>query len=165
MLDERPSLCNTVRRLHTVMIILTVLHGNEQMMLQKCTHCHRKASTTLDTSCSSKRATAEPSKFPRARNMAPENHDEFKPMPICLKCFHKSATNPCSLTPGREASHCLIAETWWSIPAGLYVSLDSNVSLIPFLEQSSMLRTTPLCQRGFLRTKTLCCPGHSTREL
>ena len=89
----------------------------------------------------------------------------FKPMPICLKCFHKSATKPCSVTPGREVSHNLIAETWWSIPAACMSPLDSNVSLIPFSEQSSMLRTSPLCQRGFQRTRTLCSPGHSSREL
>ena len=119
----------------------------------------------MDTSGSSKR---QPRSLPNLRE--PELWHQnttirFKPMPICLKCFHKSATNPCSLTPGREASHRLMAETWWSIPAGLYVYLDSNVSLIPFSEQSSILRTSPLCQRGFLRTKTLCCPGHSSRGL
>ena len=60
------------------MIILIVLDRYEQMMLQKCTNCHWKARTTLDTSGTSKRATAEPSKSSCSRVMAPENHDQVQ---------------------------------------------------------------------------------------
>ena len=101
------SLRNTVGRLHTVMIILTVLDRYEQNDVAKV---HKLSLEGAQPWTQAAAPRGQPRSLPNL--LVPELWHRktttwFKPMPICLKCFHKSATYRCSLDT-RERSFSLL---------------------------------------------------------
>ena len=130
-------------------------------MLQKCTHCHRKASTTLDTSCSSKRATAEPPKSSRARIMTPENHDEVQTNANLPEVFPQIRNKPVKFDT-REGGFPLFDSRNVVVNTGRLVCLlglkcfvDPIFGAIVNITNISILPARILAHQNFVLSRTL----------